>query len=282
MPTVVLNDLTVAYDLVGSAPSTILMVHGHPFDRSMWRPQWSVVEGTRWRILAPDLRGYGQSGIVPGTTTFPTFAADLAALLDHLSIPDVVIGGLSMGGQIAMEFCRQYPARVRGLLLAATFPQAETESGRVARHAMADRLLYEGMVPYASEVLAKMLAPRTIAARPDLAAAVLAMMEAADPAGAAAALRGRAERPPYEPVLAALTVPALVVAGDQDPFTTREDAENMSDCLQDSELLWLDGIGHMPNLEATEAFNRALRGLLERVDARADLGRSECGGLTTP
>jgi len=107
-----------------------------------------------------------------------------------------------MGGQIAMEFCRQYPALGRGLLLAATFPQPESELGKLARNTMADRLLREGMKPYTAEVLDQMLAPQTIATRPVLAAAVQAMMEATDPTGAAAALRGRAERPSYEPVLA--------------------------------------------------------------------------------
>ncbi len=94
----------------------------------------------------------------------PAFAADLAALLDHLEITDVVIGGLSMGGQIAMEFCRQYPGRVRGLLLAATFPQPESETGKLARNTMADRLLREGMKPYAAEVLDQM-PPAGLAAR---------------------------------------------------------------------------------------------------------------------
>lgn len=91
----------------------------------------------------------GETTVVSGKTTLDVFAADLAALLDHLGVVDVVIGGLSMGGQIVMDFCRQFPARVRGLLLAATFPQAETDDGRRNRNAMADRLLREGMDAYA-------------------------------------------------------------------------------------------------------------------------------------
>ena len=265
MATAVLNGITTTYDLVGTGDLTLLLVHGHPFNRSMWAPQRPLAEEGICRLLAPDLRGYGQTTVVPGKTPLGTFAADLCALLDHLGVPQVVIGGLSMGGQITMEFCRQFPDRIRGLLLAATFPRAETAAGRLARNDMADRLLREGMRPYAAEVLDKMLAPRTIAARPALAASVRDMMETTDPAGAAAALRGRAERPPYEAVLAGLTVPSLVVVGDEDAYTSRQDADRMHQLLRGSELLWLPGIGHMPNLEAPDAFNEALRALLHRV-----------------
>jgi pimeloyl-ACP methyl ester carboxylesterase len=270
MATVALNDITIAYDLVGSSPHTLLLIHGHPFNRSMWHPQMAAVVDAGWRSLTPDLRGYGQTTVVPGQTLLSTFAADLASLLDHLAIPQVVLAGLSMGGQIAMEFCRQYPERVQGLLLAATFPQAETEPGRQARHAMADRLLREGMGPYATEVLGKMLAPESIAAFPTVAAHVATMMASTDPVGAAAALRGRAERPSYEPTLEQLRIPGLIVVGDQDAYTTRQDAEGMRSLIPDAELLWLPGVGHMPNLEAVELFNAGLTGLLRRVAAVGD------------
>jgi pimeloyl-ACP methyl ester carboxylesterase len=90
------------------------------------------------------------------------------------------------------------------------------------------------------------------------------MMLTTHPAGAAAAVVGRGERPSYEATLASLRVPALIVVGTEDAFTTREQAERMRDLCEDSELVWLDGIGHMPNLENTEAFNAALLRFLDR------------------
>jgi pimeloyl-ACP methyl ester carboxylesterase len=253
------------YDDVGTGTDAVLLVHGHPFNRSMWQPQLGAIAGAGWRAIAPDLRGYGESTVVPGKTTFDVFAADLAALLDHLSLDRVVLGGLSMGGQIVMEFARQYPSRVRGVVLAATFPESESEEGKGRRYAMADRLVREGMRPYANEVLSKMLAARSITDRPDVAAHVMTMMCGTNPEGAAAALRGRAERPPYEPTLAALTVPTLVVVGSEDAYTTRQQAERMRDLPRDAELVWLDGIGHMPNLEHPDAFNAALLRFLDRL-----------------
>jgi 3-oxoadipate enol-lactonase len=267
MGVALVNGITIGYDDVGTGKNVLILVHGHPFNRSMWRPQIEAIAGSNWRVIASDLRGYGASSVVPGKTTLEIFARDIAELLDGLGIGPVVIGGLSMGGQIVMEFCRRYPERVRGALLAATFPKAETEEGKRNRLAMADRLLSEGMEGYAEEVLSKMLAPASIAALPEVAEQVRLMMKRTDPSGAAAALRGRAERPDYESALANLAVPALVVVGDQDAFTTRADAERMHELLKGSELVWMKGAGHMPNLERTEEFNGALARLLDRVTA---------------
>lgn len=265
MGSATVGGITIGYDDSGVGDDALLLIHGHPFNRSMWQPQLDALRGSRWRVIAPDLRGYGASTVVPGRTPLDVFAADLALLLDHLGIRDVVVAGLSMGGQIAMEFCRQFPRRVRGLLLAATFPQAETAAGRIRRNEVADRLLREGMLGYAAEALPMMLHSGSIEALPDVAEHVAAMMRTTNPIGAAAALRGRAERPGYEETLAGLDVPSLVVVGDQDAFTTRADAERMRDLLKQSDLVWLQGIGHMPNLEAAADFNAAMVRLLDRV-----------------
>jgi 3-oxoadipate enol-lactonase len=311
------DGITVAYDDVGEGDNVLVLVHGHPFNRTMWRPQMEWVggfnrarprararsegervdnstgparrggengiepstrsnfehehehdEGPTWRAIVPDLRGYGESAVVPGKTTLDIFASDIAGLLDELGIQDVVIGGLSMGGQIVMEFCRLYPGRVRGILLAATFCRPETEEGRRQRAAMADRLLKEGMGPYAEEVLPKMVTPANLIALPRVADHVSGMMRATDPNGAAAGLRGRAERPDYAETLARIGAPAVVVVGDEDVFTTRADAEQMSTLLARSELVWIKGVGHMPNLESEDEFNQALGRLLERCAAR--------------
>lgn len=269
MSRVTLNGLPFAYDDQGEGNNVLLLVHGHPFNRSMWRAQFDVFGDAGWRVIAPDLRGYGASSVVSGITPLSTFADDLVALLDYLEIGKVVIGGLSMGGQIVMEFCRLFPERVQGIILAATFPQSETAAGKQARSAMADRLLIEGMGPYADEVLSKMLAPRNIKLLPEIANHVLQMMRDTDPQGAAAALRGRAARPSYESTLAALDVPALIVVGDEDAFTSRLDAEQMHVLLKQSELVWLEGVGHMPNLECETHFNSSVAEFLDRLLVKA-------------
>lgn len=264
MSTVPVDGITVGYDDEGGGEPLVL-VHGHPFDRSMWRPQVQAFSRAGWRVIAPDLRGYGETTVVPGTTTLETFARDLAAFLQRLEVDEIVLGGLSMGGQIVMEFYRLFPHRVRGLVLADTSARAETEEGRRLRHGTADRLLHEGMAPYAEEVLPRMVAPHNLRARPELARQVLAMMLATSPEGAAAALRGRAERPDYLDLLGHVTVPSLVVVGSDDSFTPVGEARLLHERIPGATLAVIQGAGHMPNLERPAEFNGALRGLLEAV-----------------
>ncbi|KAA2256724.1 alpha/beta fold hydrolase [Solihabitans fulvus] len=272
------NGITIAYDDLGGAEAgatdpPLLLVHGHPFNRTMWRPQVERFASAGQRVIAPDLRGYGESTVVPGKTTLDVFARDLAGLLDHLGIDAVVIGGLSMGGQIVLEFHRLFPQRVRGLLLADTFAKADTAEGRKTRTDRADQIVRDGIAPYANEVLDKMVAPRTIAARPDVAEHVLGMMLTTSPEGAAAALRGRAERPDYTDLLPTVAVPTLVVVGSEDEFTPVSDAKFMHERVPGATLTIVDGVGHMPNLERPAEFNDALAGLLESVGTES--GRNE-------
>ena len=259
-----IGEIDIAYDDTGGGDALVL-VHGHPFDRSMWGPQADALGSEGWRIVAPDLRGYGESTVVRGMTPLDVYARDVAGLLDHLGIDRVVIGGLSMGGQIVMEFVRLFPERVRGLVLADTSAEGETREGKKARNDAADRLLREGMGPYADEVLPKMIAPENVEALPAVAEHVLRMMRGTDPDGAAAALRGRAERPDYVGLLSHIAVPVLVVVGSEDEFTPVRDAESMHAELPHSSLVVIEGAGHMPNLERTQEFNAALRGYLESL-----------------
>jgi len=270
LPRIDVRGISIVYDDLNggncaAGERTLLLIHGHPFDRSMWRPQAEAVSAASWRVIVPDLRGYGETSVIAGKTTLDVFANDIAALLDALGIGQVVVGGLSMGGQIAMEFARLHPPRLQGLLLAATFPRTDTDEGKRLRLEMADRLEREGMAAYADEVLPRMLAASSIAALPHVAGHVRSMMRNAPPMGAAAALRGRAERPPYESVLAGLSVPALIVIGDEDAFTTRDDAACMQALLTGGRLVWLPGVGHMPNLERPEEFNDALVKFLNEI-----------------
>jgi pimeloyl-ACP methyl ester carboxylesterase len=253
------SDATATAADTGALP--LVLIHGHPFDRGMWAPQLAAFSAGR-RVVAPDLRGYGASP-VPDTddavTPLSVFADDIAALLDHLGIARCVLGGLSMGGQIVMECCARFPGRIAGVVLADTFPAAETGAGRAARTAMADRLLREGMSGYADEVLYKMVAPY---ADPEVAAHVRRMMTGTDPRGAAAALRGRALRPDYRELLTRLAVPALVVVGADDEFTPVSDAREMHAALPDSTLEIIEGAAHLPNLERPELFDAALERFL--------------------
>lgn len=250
------HGITIGYDDHGSG-TPIVLVHGHPFNRSMWSEQVNALSPAS-RVIVPDIRGYGETTVTPGKVTMEQMASDLAALLDALAIDRVILGGLSMGGQIVFEFYHQFPSRVRALLLADTQPQAETEQGRIARYETAQRILDRGMQGLADEMLPKLLAAQTFAKHPDVVEKVRHMIVQTPPEGAAAALRGRAERRDYIPLLQHITVPTLIVVGSEDAYTPISDAQLMHQGIAGSQLVILEGIGHMPNMEHPSEFNAAL------------------------
>lgn len=155
------DGVSISYDDVGSGNAP-LFIYGHPFNRTMWNSQ---VQSLRWkyRTIAPDLRGYGQSSLgIDPVSTLESMAGDMVRLLDRLSVARVCVVGLSMGGQIAMEFARSFPHRTAATVFAATFPQAETPEGVEHRNKMAERLLIEGMATAGSEMLPKLIGPASL------------------------------------------------------------------------------------------------------------------------
>ncbi|MFD5728164.1 alpha/beta fold hydrolase [Streptomyces sp. NPDC058368] len=271
MNATVLRGATIHYDDLG--PSTglpVLLIHGHPFNRTLWAPQAEALSEAGYRVVTPDLRGYGHSGVTRGKVLLSDFADDLAGLLDHLGVERAVVGGVSMGGQITMEFQRLHPRRVQALVLSDTSAPAETEEGKAFRNRLADRLLAEGMDGYASEVIDKMLAAYNVTEMPEVAERVLGMMRATDPHGAAAALRGRAERPDYRDTLAAVRKPVLIVVGADDVYTPVADAEAIRDLVPDATMAVIDKAGHLPGAEQPERVNAALLDFLATRVATRD------------
>src|SRR5260370_32580818 len=113
----------------------ILLLHAFPLNAESFRPQIDALS-KRYRLLMPDHRGFGRSGLAPGQemTEMSQLARDALALLDHLMIPTTVIGGLSMGGYAAMALLRPHPSRVRGLLLPATPPPPDNTPPHTPPH----------------------------------------------------------------------------------------------------------------------------------------------------
>lgn len=258
MHTLALPAATLAYDDLGPATGAppLLLVHGHPFDRSMWHRQLARFAGRR--VLCPDLRGYGASRGVVGV--WEDFAGDLVGLLDAVRVPRAVVVGLSMGGQIALDLYRRHPERVAGLLLADTSATAEPDPD--GRRAAAAALVEEGMDPYAVQNLYRMVRP---GAPTDVAEHVLTMMRGADPAGAAAAQLARADRPDLRDLLPTISVPTVVVVGADDDFTPPSEARAIAAAIPDAELVVVEGAAHLPNLEHPATFDAALARLLTRI-----------------
>lgn len=257
--------IELAYEVSG-AGMPIVLLHGFPFNRTLWREQVEAF-GERYRVITVDLRGHGETAATRDTATMEEMAADVAALLDDLGIARVVLGGLSMGGYVALAFYRLFPERVRALILADTRPQADTGEARLTREETAARALAEGMHTVADAMLPKLLAPSTHDERPEVVARVRRMILNTDPQGAASALRGMAVRRDQTELLREINCPALIIVGDLDRITPLADAELMHREIRGSRLEVLAGAGHVSNIERPAEFNRALENFLRELEA---------------
>jgi pimeloyl-ACP methyl ester carboxylesterase len=253
---------TLAHEDRGDGPA-IVFLHGHPFSRAMWASQVETLSD-EFRVVAPDLPGYGESPPVAEVMPMRRFADAVVELLDALGVARATVVGLSMGGLVAMELGLGYPERVAGLVLAATTAAPATEEDTERRRRAAADIDATGMLGHTVEMLPRLFGP--VAARdPALTVPIVTTMLRTSPTGAAAALRGRAERPDYERLLGELRPPALVVAGDRDAYSTREVTAQLVAALPDPEVLTLPGVGHFPNLEAPDEFDAAVRAFARRV-----------------
>jgi pimeloyl-ACP methyl ester carboxylesterase len=257
-------DAPLAHDDRGTG-EVVLFLHGHPFDRRMWAPQVAAL-APELRVVAPDLPGYGASPPRATTITMRELAAAAIELLDHLRIARATVVGLSMGGLVAMELGLGWPERVDGLVLAATTAAAVTEAEAEHRRRLADRVEAQGPLTLVVEMADRLFGP--VGRRdPELLRTVIDMMISTPPAGAAAALRGRAQRPDYATLLGGLTVPALVIAGRHDGFAPDAVTDQLVAALPDPEVLHLERSGHLPNLEEPDAFTAAVRSFVARTSS---------------
>jgi 3-oxoadipate enol-lactonase len=237
--------------------SPIVLIHGYPFNRSLWSEQVIALSNS-YRVIAPDLRGFGETEVTAASATMNQMAQDVAELMDQLQIPRAVIGGLSMGGYVALAFYKQFPSRVRALILADTRAQADTEEAKQTRAQQAEKALSEGMAGIADAMLPKLLTPDTVSKRPDIVMHVRDMMLKTKPEGAAAALRGMAEREDQTPLLSQISAPTLILVGAEDAITPVADSEKMHHAIPNARLVVLENAGHVSNLERTEQFNDAI------------------------
>lgn len=256
--------IEMAYEMEGSGPA-VLLLHGFPFNRTMWREQVKALSDS-YRVITPDLRGFGETGAKgDAPATMREMAEDVAALMDSLEIERFALGGLSMGGYVSFAFYRHFPLRVRTLILADTRPQADTDEAREMRERQAEQVLREGMESITEAMLPKLLAPATLSERKRVVEELRAMMNSTEAEGAAAALRGMSARPDQTHLLPRILAPTLIIVGSEDQLTPVKDAEVMHREIRGSRLEVIEGAGHVSNLERPSEFNHALRQFLDSL-----------------
>ena len=268
MKTQTVNGVKLATVDTGSG-LPIVLVHGFPLDHTMWNAQIDALSET-YRVIAPDLRGFGQSGVTGGKVTMEQFADDLAALLDALAVDcPVVFCGLSMGGYVAWQFWRKYTSRVKALILCDTRAVADTAQVAAGRLETAEGVLRDGPAALVDMMVPKLFAPAVAGDRPELVRSLGRVMLSGDRRGIAAAGRGMAERPDVTDVLGQIDCPTLVIVGQHDAISTVEEMRGIAAAIPGAKLVEIVGSGHMSPMEKPVEVNAAIMEFLAKLEGVA-------------
>nr|PZN82377.1 MAG: alpha/beta hydrolase [Acidobacteriota bacterium] len=242
----------------------LVWLHAFPLSAAMWEPQLQAPP-PGWRLVAPDLAGFGGTADHDGPPHIDDFADDLERLLAHLQAPPVVLGGLSMGGYAAFAMMRRHPSRVRALILADTRAGADSAEARANRGRLLSLVRESGAAGVATQMLPTLVGETTKRDRPEVVARVRALIEANSAAGIARAIERLRDRPDSTPLLKAIAIPVLVVAGAEDVITPPDAARELAAALPHGSVAIVPAAGHLSNLEHPQAFDAAVGGWLAGV-----------------
>jgi len=252
-----INGLTmhVALDGPPEAPA-LLMLHSLGTEARVWQPQAEALAGG-FRVIRPDLRGHGLSGVTKGPGSIAQYAEDVRAVLDALGVAGAHVAGLSIGGLVAQALAAQAPRRVASLMLCDTalaIPPPDFWHERAAT------VRTQGVAAVAEAVLARWVTLAALAA-PETEG-LRAMLLRTPPEGYAAAAEAIAAAD-FSTSTARLRLPALVLVGAEDQATPPEAARALAAAIPGASMIEIAAAAHIPNYERADAMTAALRRFLE-------------------
>lgn len=258
-----INGISLAYDDGGSG-LPLLLIHGFPLSRGMWAPQFEALRGD-FRIIAPDLRGFGESDAPDGPYSMDLFADDMIGLLDHLGITRAAVCGMSMGGYVLMNMLSRYPERVSAACFMVTRAGADDDAGRERRLTLAREVMIRGPHLVTDIFSLILFSSRAGDETAELRERVGRIMAGNSSRGMAGGLLAMRERPDFSGRLAEFTLPALVIGAEDDMAIPPEESRLLAAGLPDARLAIVPGAGHMACMENPTVVNRELHSFLAEL-----------------
>jgi 3-oxoadipate enol-lactonase len=257
------DDAEIVYRVLGEG-SPVVLLHPFPVNHEFWLPVAEAL-ATRYRLILPDMRGHGDSGVGDGPATMEKHAADIARVMDDGEIGRAPLIGVSIGGYALFEFWRRHRGRVAALGLCNTKAPPDAADARAGRLQAANEVIERGTEPFFQSMIPRLLGKSTREMRPDLVEGALRMMRKMSPEDLAQVQRGIAARPDSVDILKTINVPALLVTGDEDVLTGLNEAELMRQQISGSQLRVIPRAGHFAPWEQPGEAARILRQFLDGV-----------------
>lgn len=242
----------------------IILLHAFPLSSSMWKAQAEFLSSKNWRVITPDFPGFGDSGIDSDVSRMEDLAQSVATLFSQLNIERAILGGLSMGGYVALNFVRMFADKVEALILADTNAAADTAEKRQSRIELVQGIKEKGSDALIDEMLPNLISNFAKKNNPDLVERLENVFKKANDRGVMAALLGMAERQDHVEKLKDIDKPTLLIFGEDDKITNLEAAMILKDNIPNAELITIPDVGHYSNLENPSAFNNAMADFLNR------------------
>ncbi|GAB4298980.1 MAG: alpha/beta fold hydrolase [Desulfuromonadia bacterium] len=261
------NGIRIVFDDQGGGEPVILL-HGFPLCRHLFRPQINSLVEAGFRVITPDLRGFGESDAPEAPYGMDLFADDLISLMDHLQIPRAIIGGMSMGGYILCNILARHPERVQAAIFLQTRPNADDEAGKQRRLDLARKARELGPQVVADTFIPLLFTDESLATRPNLVKEVANWMMSTSTNGLCGGLLAMRERPDYTERLAGFTLPSLVVGGGMDKLIPPSVTEGYAARLPKGRVIIVEGAGHLANIEAPNEVNQAILEFLGDLTGR--------------
>jgi len=264
MPGVRVKDVDLFYTDQGTG-EPVLFIHGLTWDHTLWDNQVAALRD-RYRCVAVDLIGHGESGDVDYDYSFEDLADYMAGLLDKIGIERAHVVGLSMGGMTALPMALAHPRRVLSLALLDTDAQPEAPEKAASYHQLSDAAIEHGWAAIA-EPVAGILFGAPYLSDPERKQAAIEKLSENGPEGVARALRAVTGREDLLRRLGSIRVPTVVMVGELDVATTPDKAEAIAAAIPGATLVTIPGAGHHSPLENPAAVTAALEGHLARTMA---------------
>ena len=252
------------YDESGSG-LTVVLIHGFPLCRKMWRPQMKALADAGYRVICPDLPGFGESPPLEGPASMSGYADAVVGLLDELGIEQAVVGGMSMGGYVLLNLIARYPGRLLGALFLVTRAAADDAAGQQKRSSLAAEVGAGNRLIVPDTFAGVLFAPETAQHNPGLVAEVRQWMDSTSAAGIVGGLLAMRDREDAVAMLTTFVLPSLVIGAELDLAVPLEHSRLLAARLPNAELQIIPGAGHLANLEQPALFNQALTGFLAKL-----------------
>jgi pimeloyl-ACP methyl ester carboxylesterase len=265
-----INNHTISYTDEGpdDAP-VIILIHGFPFNKTMWNKQVDMLT-ENWRVIAYDIRGFGNSGAGTADFSIELFVDDLIDLMDTLKIETAMLCGLSMGGYIALNAMEIFPKRFNTLILCDTNCIADTPEANEKRMKTVEHIQEKGLEQYANDSVKNLFAPESFVTNKEKIEVVKEMIMGTAVPTITKTLFALSKRKETCTNLHRISIPVLIVVGKEDQITPPDTARMMQKNIKGSILKIIEHAGHLSNIENSFEFNNQLLKFVSSIHQQSD------------